>query len=183
MKQFLSNHRHAIALGFLILVYIAYFSIASLLRYSNFYTGRFDLGNMDQAVWNTIHGRIFQITDPNGTAIISRLAFHADFILVLISPLYLIWSNPQMLLLLQTVTLAFGAVFVYLIANHLLRNKSLALTLSAVFLLNPSLQFSNLYDFHAIVLGTTLLLATFYFFLRRKYLLFLIFAFLSGATK
>jgi uncharacterized membrane protein len=54
---------------------------------------------MDQTVWNTIHGRIFQLTDPNGTTNISRLAFHADLILVLISPLYLIWSSPEMLLL------------------------------------------------------------------------------------
>jgi uncharacterized membrane protein/alpha-beta hydrolase superfamily lysophospholipase len=181
--NFLKQHKYEIALAVLILIYIAYFCTASLLRYSNFYTGRFDLGNMDQAVWNTIHGRIFQVTDPNGTATISRLAFHADFILILISPLYLIWSNPQMLLILQTVVLALGAVFVYLISNHLLRNKNLALTFAAIYLLNPSLQFSNLYDFHAIVLGTTLLLGTFYFYLRKKYLFFLIFAILAGLTK
>jgi uncharacterized membrane protein/pimeloyl-ACP methyl ester carboxylesterase len=70
-----------------------------------------------------------------------------------------------------------------LIANYLLRNKNLALTFSAVYLLNPALQFSNLYDFHAIVLGTTLLLATFYFYLRKKYWLFFIFAVLAGLTK
>ena len=141
------------------------------------------MGNMDQAVWNTIHGRIFQVTDPNGTATISRLAFHADFILILISPLYLIWSNPQMLLLLQTVVLGLGAVFVYLITTHLLKNKGLALTFSVLYLLNPALQSSNLYDFHAIVLGTTLLLGTFYFYLRKRYLFFLIFAILAGLTK
>jgi uncharacterized membrane protein/alpha-beta hydrolase superfamily lysophospholipase len=183
MMNFLKRHKYEITLGVFILIYIVYFSVASILRYSNFYTGRFDLGNMDQAVWNTIHGRIFQVTDPNGTATISRLAFHADFILILISPLYLIWSNPQMLLLLQAVVLGLGAFFVYLIANHLLRNKNLALTFSTVYLLNPGLQFSNLYDFHAIVLGTTLLLATFYFYLRKKYFLFLVFAFLAGITK
>jgi uncharacterized membrane protein len=183
MINFIKKYKYEIALGIFILIYVLYFSVASLLRYSNFYTGRFDLGNMDQAVWNTIHGRIFQITDPNGTATISRLAFHADFILILISPLYLIWSNPQMLLLLQTVVLALGAVFVFLIANNLLRSKNLALTFSTIYLLYPPLQFSNLYDFHAIALATTLLLATFYFYLRKRYLLFLIFAILTGLTK
>ncbi|HUD09529.1 MAG TPA: alpha/beta fold hydrolase [Patescibacteria group bacterium] len=183
MINFIQKHKYAIALGVFILIYIAYFTLASFLRYNNFFTGRFDLGNMDQTIWNTIHDRIFQITDPNGTANISRLAFHADFILILISPLYLIWSNPQMLLLLQTVVLGLGAVFVFLIADYLLRNKNLALTFSAIYLLNPSLQFTNLYDFHAIVLGTTLLLATFYFFLKKNYLLFLLFAILSGLTK
>jgi uncharacterized membrane protein/pimeloyl-ACP methyl ester carboxylesterase len=183
MINFLKKHKYGVALVIFILVYIVYFTIASFLRYDNFFTGRFDLGNMDQTVWNTIHGRIFQLTDPNGTTNISRLAFHADFILVLISPLYLIWSSPEMLLLLQTIVLGLGAIFVYLIAKYILKNKNLALTFSAIYLLNPSLQFTNLYDFHAVVLGTTLLLVTFYFFMKKNYLLFLLFAILSGLTK
>jgi uncharacterized membrane protein/fermentation-respiration switch protein FrsA (DUF1100 family) len=183
MINFIKKYKYALILTVFIALYIAYFTTASFLRYDNFFTGRFDLGNMDQTVWNTIHGRIFQLTDPNGTTNISRLAFHADFILVLIAPLYLIWSHPEMLLLLQTVVLGLGAVFVYFIAKNIIKNKNLALTLSAVYLLNPSVQYTNLYDFHAIVLGTTLLLATFYFFLKKKYLLFLVFAILSGLTK
>ena len=90
MINFIKKHRYAITLVVFITLYVAYFTTASFLRYDNFFTGRFDLGNMDQTVWNTIHGRIFQLTDPNGTTNISRLAFHADFILVLIAPLYLI---------------------------------------------------------------------------------------------
>ena len=183
MKNFVKQHKYVVALLSLILLYIIYFTAASFLRYNNFFTGRFDLGNMDQTVWNTIHGRIFQLTDPNGTNNISRLSFHSDFILVLISPLYLIWSSPEMLLLLQSVILGLGAIFVYFIAKNILGNKTLGLTLAAVYLLNPSLQFTNLYDFHAIALGTTLLLATFYFFLKKNYLLFLLFAVLSGLTK
>jgi uncharacterized membrane protein/pimeloyl-ACP methyl ester carboxylesterase len=183
MINFIKKYKYEIALVVFVILYISYFTLASFLRYNNFFTGRFDLGNMDQTVWNTIHGRIFQATDPNGTTNISRLAFHADFILILISPLYLIWSSPEMLLLLQSVILGLGAIFVYLIAKAILKNKSLALAFSAVYLLNPSLQFTNLYDFHAVVLGTTLLLATFYFFLKKNYLLFLLFAILSGLTK
>jgi len=183
IEEFISKHKYELCLGIIILIYILYFTAVSFLRYDNFFTGRFDLGNMDQTVWNTIHGRIFQITDPNGTTNISRLAFHADFILILISPLYLIWSSPEMLLLLQSVVLGLGAVFVYLIARNVIKNKAIALTLSMVYLLNPALQFSNLYDFHAVVLGTTLLLGTFYFFYKRSYLLFLLFAVLSGLTK
>jgi uncharacterized protein len=103
--------------------------------------------------------------------------------LVLISPLYLIWSNPKMLLLLQTVVLGVGAFFVFLIAKRVLKDKNFALIFSAIYLLNPSLQFSNLYDFHAVTLGTTLLFTTFYFFIKRDYILFLIFAVLTGLTK
>lgn len=182
-ENFLIKHKHEAFLFIFILLYILYFSVASFLRYDNFYTGRFDLGNMDQTVWNTINGRIFQMTDPNATETVSRLNFHSDFILILISPLYLIWSNPKMLLLLQTMVLGSGALFVFLIAKELLKEKNLALTFSLLFLLNPSVQFTNLYDFHAVALGTTLLLATFYFFIKKSYILFLFFALLSGFSK
>src|ERR1035437_4386206 len=126
MINFIKRHKYALALLSFIALYIAYFTTASFLRYDNFFTGRFDLGNMDQTVWNAIHGRIFQLTDPNGTTNISRLAFHADFILVLISPLYLIWSSPEMLLLLQTVILGLGAIVVYFIAKNIIKNKNLS---------------------------------------------------------
>src|SRR5690606_35418815 len=118
---------------------------------------------MDQTVWNTLHGRVFQFTNPDGIENISRLAFHADFILILLSPLYLIWSDPRMLLLVQTVVLGLGGYFVYKIALHVLKHKTLAVVFSILFLLNPLVQKQNLYDFHAVTLATTFLLAGWYF--------------------
>ena len=183
LEAFLIKHKYEVVLVIFIGIYIAYFTVTSILRYDNFYTGRFDLGNMDQTVWNTIHGRIFQLTDPDGTEIISRLSVHADFILILISPLYLIWSNPKMLLLLQTIVLGFGAIFVYLISKDVLKNKNISLTFALAFLLSPAIEYTNLYDFHPVTLATTFLLATYYFYSKKKYLLFLLFAFLAGTTK
>ena len=170
-------------LSIFVFIYILYFTLASFLRYDNFYTGRFDLGNMDQAVWNTINGRFFQMTDPNGTDIISRLSFHADFILVLISPLYLIWESPKMLLLLQSVVLGLGAIFLFLISKNLLKNKNISLALSFIYLINPAVGYANLYDFHPVTLGTTFLLGSFYFLLKRKYFIFILFGVLAGLTK
>lgn len=138
---------------------------------------------MDQTVWNTLHGHIFQLTDPNGTAIVSRLAFHADFILVLLAPFYFFWQNPQMLLILQTVITAAGVFFVYFLSRDILKNKTLALVFSVVFLLNPSLQRSVIYDFHAVTLATTFLLGAFYFMYKKKYTWFIVFALLAGITK
>ncbi|HYM65567.1 MAG TPA: DUF2079 domain-containing protein, partial [Candidatus Sulfotelmatobacter sp.] len=181
--QTVKKYKYEFFLIVSILIYVLYFTAASFLRYDNFFAGRFDLGNMDQTVWNTIHGRIFQMTNPNATNEVSRLIFHSDFLLILISPLYFIWSSPKMLLLLQSLILGFGAFFVFLIAKNLLKEKKLALTFSIIYLLNPSLQFANLYDFHPVTLGTTLLLATFYFFIKKRYLLFLFFSILAGLAK
>lgn len=183
-KELLSiKHLHAYILSFFIFLYTAYFSFASILRYENFYAGRFDLGNMDQTVWNTINGRFFQLTNPDGVETISRLAFHADFILVLLSPLYLIWSDPRMLLLTQTIILAGGAIFVYLLGKSILSNKMLGLVFALSYLLNPSIGHSNLYDFHAVTLATTFLLGAFYFLQSKKYIWYVIFLLLAGITK
>jgi len=183
IEYFISTYKYELFLLLSILIYIVYFTAASFLRYDNFFTGRFDLGNMDQAVWNTFHGRIFQITDPNGTNIISRLSFHADFILILIAPLYKIWASPETLLLLQSFVLGFGAIFIYLLSQDVLKNKNLSFAFSLAFLLNPAVSYSNLYDFHPVTLATTFLLATTYFFIKKRYLLFILFALLAALTK
>ena len=179
----LRKYKYEVTLVSFVIIYIIYFTSTSFLRHDNFFSGRFDLGNMDQVVWNTINGRIFQLTDPNGIDTVSRLSFHADFILILISPLYFIWSNPKMLLLLQTILLSLGSIFIYLIARNILKNKNISLVLSISYLLYPALQYVNLYDFHPVAFATTFLLATYYFFLKKQYLYFLIFATLSAITK
>lgn len=182
-EHFIKNHLHELILTISITIYIMYFSFASFARHDNFYSGKFDLGNMVQTVWNTSQGRIFQLTDPNGTEIISRLSFHADFFLILLAPFYKVWADPRMLLLIQTVVLACGAIFIYLIAQKILQQKFLALVFAGAYLLNPSVQYTNLYDFHAVTLATTFLLGVFYFLLEKKHLFFLFFAILAGLTK
>lgn len=166
-----------------IAVFIVYFTTLSFLRYDNYYTGRFDLGNMHQTVWNTKHGNIFQLTNPNGTNTVSRLAFHADFILIFLAPFYFIWEDPRMLLLLQTVVIGFGAVFVFLIANILIKTQKTSLLFAVIYLFNPSLQYTVLYDFHPVTLATTFLLASFYYMLTKRHLYFLFFGILAALTK
>ena len=108
----IKSNIHVILLLIFAAIYFIYFTVATIFKYNNYYTGRFDLGNMSQTVWNTLHGNIFMLTDPNGTREISRLAFHADFILALLAPFYLLWSDARMLLIIQTVVLTFGGIFV-----------------------------------------------------------------------
>lgn len=181
-KKFVVLSKHEIILVLLIVIYIFYFTLSSFLRYDNFYAGRFDLGNMDQTVWNTIHGRFFQASNDNGSAI-SRLSTHADFMLVLLSPFYFIWQSPKMLLLIQTIVLSSGALFIFLIASVLLKNKNFALIFGSVFLIYPQVEHANLYDFHAVTLATALLLACFYFLIKQKYFWLTIFLILSGIAK
>ncbi len=183
IEKNIKKHTYVTVLLLCIVLYNIYFTTTSFARYDNFYTGRFDLGNMAQTVWNTSNGRIFQLTDPNGTYSVSRLATHADFLLILLAPFYYIWSDPRMLLLIQTIVLSLGAVYIYLLAKKICKNELLALIFSFMYLLNPSVERTNIYDFHAVTLATTFLLAAFYYMLEKRYRLFLLFAILAGLTK
>lgn len=176
------SHHFAILCAFT-LFYIIYFCYFTTTKHINFFTGRFDLGNMDQTVWNTLHGRIFTLTNPDSTDIVSRLGTHADFILILLAPFYIIWSDPRMLLIIQTIVIAIGAIFIYFIANRVTGHKSLSLVLGLSYLLNPFVQKQNLYDFHSITLATTFLLGSFLFLITKRYGLFILFLCMSVLTK
>lgn len=176
-------HPYEIALMAVYVIFVSYFSFISFLRFEQYYAGRFDLGNMEQTVWNTLHGNIFKFTNPNGTTIVSRLAFHADFLLIALTPFYALWQNPRTLLFLQSLITGAGTFFVYRIGLHLKLAKPLAFTVAILYLLNPSLQRSVIYDFHAVTLVTTFLLGAFYALLKKRYVLFTIFAILAGITK
>jgi uncharacterized protein with PQ loop repeat len=103
--------------------YFLFFSTYTTVRHDMYISGRFDLGNMTQTVWNTSQGKFFTLTNPDGVEQISRLADHSDILLVLFAPLYLIWSDPKVLLIVQTFTLAIGGIFVYLLAKQILKKE------------------------------------------------------------
>ena len=54
-------------------------------EYVNFRLGRFDFGNMVQAIWSTAQGRPLQVTNVSGDEV-SRLSIHIDPVLALFAP-------------------------------------------------------------------------------------------------
>ncbi len=166
-----------------IALFIGYFVHLSFARHDNFYSLRLDLGNMDQTVWNVVHGNGFTLTDPMGDTQMSRLGIHADVLLILLAPFYLIWSSPKMLLLVQTVVVALGALPVYWIAKNKITSKYIALFFPIAFLLYPPLQRMVLYDFHAVALSTTFLLLAYWYMERESYAWFGVFAVLAALGK
>jgi uncharacterized membrane protein len=164
-------------------LFIAYFTFVSFSRHDNFYSRRLDLGNMDQTVWNVLHGNGFTLTDPMGERQESRLAVHADFLLILLAPFYLIWSNPKMLLIIQAFIAGLGAFPVYWIAKDRLKSNKLALMLAVAYLLYPPLERKMLHDFHAVALSTTFLLFSYWYMHTKKYIAFIIFGILAALGK
>ena len=164
-------------------IYFLYFSLFTVLRHNSFFSGRFDLGNMTQTVWNTSQGRFFLLTNPDGVEVMSRLGVHSDYLLALLAPLYLIWADPRMLLIFQSAALSSGGIITYFLAKRILKNEKLAVAFSVSYLTNFWLHEQNIFDFHAVTIATPLILACFYFLLKKKYFLWGLFLFLAITTK
>ena len=162
--------------------YAAGFSTLSVLRHDAFETGRFDLGNMVQAVWSTAHGHPLRVTNLHGEQV-SRLAAHVDPILALFAPLWWIWPSPDMLLVVQAVAVAAGAFPVFALARKHLGSERAALGFALVYLVLPAVQWLTLNEFHPVALACPLLLFAFRYLDDGRLVPFAVFALLAAATK
>jgi uncharacterized membrane protein len=142
--------------------FAAGFGALSALRHLAFNTGRFDLGNMVQAVWSTAHGDVLAVTGLHGQQF-SRLGAHFDPILAAFAPLWWLWPDPTMLLVVQAAAIALGALPVFLLARKHLGSERAGVGFALAYLLYPSTQWLALNEFHPVALATPLLLAGFWF--------------------
>lgn len=143
-------------------VYAAGFGVLSSLEHRAFETGRFDLGNMVQAVWSTAHGRPLDVTELGGDQI-NRLGAHADPILAAFAPLWWAWPSPSMLLVVQAAVIALGALPVFWLARTHLATEWLAALFAVAYLLYPPVQWLALDEFHPVSLACPLLLYALWF--------------------
>ncbi len=182
-KLFLRIVSSPFPLYFCVIAFVLYFGLITALRHQHLLSLRLDLGNMDQTVWNVANGHGFVLTDPESEREVSRLAYHADFLLILLAPLYWIWSSPYMLLFVQVIIVGLGALPLYWIADKTLRSKPLALMFAVAYLLYPPLERALMYDFHAVTLATSFLLFAYWYMDTQKWGRFLIFALLAAFCK
>ena len=151
-------------------------------RYEGFLAGRFDLGNMVQAVWSTADGHPLRVITLDGSEII-RPAAHVDVILAALAPLWLVWSSPVMLLVVQAAALALGALPVYWLARKHLASARLGSALAFAYLLYAPVQWVQLYDFHAVAFAVPLLLFAIWFLDEDRLVPFAVVAGLALLTK
>lgn len=184
-------HRHLTEglLAAMMLGYALLFGWLSLQRYWAFEMHALDMGNMGQAAWNTMHGHPFYFTNMRlpynieAWRTTTRLSFHVEFLFPFISLVYLAYGHPESLLILQTVAITLGALPVYLLARDVLHNAWLGLLFGAAYLLFPTLQALNLYEFHPVALAPPLLLYAFYFLHRDRTIPFVLCCVAAMGTK
>ena len=163
-------------------MYAAGFSLLASLEHRAFETGRFDLGNMVQAVWSTAHGRPLDVTELDGDQI-NRLGAHVDPLLAAFAPLWWVWPSPTMLLVAQAVAVALGALPVFWLARKHLGSERLAALFALAYLLYPAVQWLALDEFHAVALACPLLLYAVWYLDENRLVAALPFLGLAAVTK
>lgn len=161
--------------------YAVAFSLITLERYAAFEARALDLGNLNQAIWNTAHGNWFHLTNQPGT--VNRLSLHVEPILLPIAALYRLYPQPPLLLIVQAVTVALGALPLFALAHRQLRSAWAGLAFALVYLLHPTIQAANWLEFHPVTLAPTFLLAAFYFLIVGRAGWFALFAMLAASCK
>jgi len=130
--------------------------------YLGFRLARFDLGNMVQAVWSTAHGRPLEMTLLSGEQAV-RLASHADPILVLFAPLFVVWPSPLALASVQIGACALGALPVFWLGRRHLDSEKAAGLLALAYLAYPWLAWTALDAMHPVTLAIPLFLYSIWF--------------------
>jgi uncharacterized membrane protein len=189
MKRFDLRTQRWLAWIFLAAITIVYsleMSHQAILRYDTFKATAFDLGNMDQVLWNTLHGRLFQFTnqaiDWYGPP--TRLAIHFEPIILPLSLLYAFGADPRILLVFQTLALASGSLPVFLLTRKIIPQwPLLAALMATAYLLAPALIGINIFDFHPVALATPLLLYALLALEYKHYAWFLVACVLAACTK
>jgi len=163
-----------------IIIFIFFYTRLCFLRFEAGLSNLFDLGNMEQAVWGTLHGYFLRSTTG---ALSSRLEAHVDPFLALFAPFYALWSSPKLLLLVQVIIAGAGALPLYLISQKLLKSSLAGLVFAFAYLISPILGAALLFDFHAITLVSSFLFFALYFLLEKRYLPYFIFILLALTCK
>ena len=182
-----TQQRIALLVTFLlILAYTLWMSYESVLRYDTFKATAFDLGNMDQVLWNSLHGRFFQFTNQGSDFYgpPTRLAIHVEPIILPLSLLYLLHGGPRLLLIFQTLMIASGGWPIYVLTRKYIPTwPFIAPMLVLAYYLMPSLLSINLFDFHPLSLATPFLLYAVLALEYKRYGWFLLACVLAGACK
>ena len=157
LAAWIAVHRHVLVVWAAMTGWSALMFALVRADYLGYRLGRFDLGNMTQAVWSTAHGRPLESTTGLGEQL-SRLAGHVDPILVLLTPLWAIVPSPLTLAAAQIAAVSLGALPVLWLGRRHLGSDTAATLVALAYLAYPWLAWTALDAIHPVTLAIPLLL-------------------------
>lgn len=158
-----------------IIGYAALFCHYTTLDHRNLGTTVYDLGIYENLLWQTAHGNFLDCSFIKGG---NHTSAHFDPILWLFAQIYRLYMHAETLQVVQTLWLASGALPLWKLAVHRLKNEWMAAILVVVYFLYPALHGVNIFDFHSLALIIPLVMWAAYLLdtggLRRYWLVFVL---------
>lgn len=152
----------AVAVSLLVL-YTIVFSWLMVSVHDGFRTPAVDLGKFDQAIWNTAHGRPYQITLGEE----SVLQSHFSPALALLAPLFWVCPDIRLLLVLQALSVAAAGFLVYW--YYRAKQPWLGLGVYAAYLMHPAVHQVTLVGFNRLTLAIVLTSFVLYCLLKQRH--------------
>jgi len=180
-RKFLGRDLAEILVYFSIIAYTIIFSYYTILKLNVFTAYAWDLGIFNQSLWTTLYNGNFFFSNVelfvNPTGIF--FCIHFSSILFLVLPFYSLHSSPETLLIFQSFILALGALPLYYYTKNVLKQRTIAVVFSLVYLMYPALHGINWFDFHVQAFLPVLLFSMMYYLKKEKWPLYFLFTFLS----
>lgn len=129
---------------FLVIIFSIIYAFMSVQKHNSFQTFGWDLAVFDHGIWQWSQFKIPYSSFHD----LPWLADHFHLILVTIAPLYWIWSDVRLLLIIQAILVCFGGLPLYYLSKKITKHNFFSLVVVLGFLLFYSLQSFIFSDFH-----------------------------------
>jgi uncharacterized membrane protein len=173
------RHGRVAAFGFLACYGHLLFA-TSARRYWAYRSGTSDMGIPYQTIWNTLQGH-FWISALKGD--VNLFVDHTEPFYFLFLPFVAIFKTPLVIVYLQCLWLASGAVPLFLVARDRLKSRRAAWVIGLVYLTYRPFRNLAIYDYHAIAFVIPLLFWAFYFLIRKQHRRFAVTALVALSCK
>lgn len=164
------------------LVFVFFVGAASVLRYESNWAPNFDFGLFCNMFYNMKESFV-PLTTCERDTLLSHFAVHVSPIYYLLLPFYFVFPSPSTLQMLQVIVLASAAIPMYMLSKHFNLSNTSTLLLCAVVLLHPAVAAGTNYDLHENCFLLPLLLWSFLFFDKEKYIPMSVFLLLTLMVK
>src|SRR3989338_5574965 len=129
----------------IMVIYAGVFSVLVVRNHQLYQTFGWDLGFFDQLLWQVSRGNLnFVSTIGN----INILGDHFQPIIYFVAPLYWLWDDVRIILILQVLLVTAAAVPLFLLAKTKIKSGPTALAIAAAYLLFSGTQFTITNEFH-----------------------------------
>src|SRR5664280_1727710 len=133
------------------LFYIVWFAYYTTIWHRSGRSG-YDLAIEDNILWNIVHGGEFFHAAPTLGPTGSHFCRHATLIAYLLAPFYALHQSAEMVLIIQSVLQGLAAIPLFLFARRRLGDAA-ASFIAILYLFQPALQESNLFEAHYVKFG------------------------------